>query len=334
MNARDSVILVAAPPVSFEHDLSPSTPFPDQPEAIQRHQCGVTPAALATLHPYRLHGVSWIQHSDRLEALIPDTFKILYVTSFASDMYHATGVHLIDSFLTNQKEDELLCCHEGQIEELNLLEHRLVRKYDLDTSAFLHSWLDTNKDIIPIALGGTAEPCSCPTPDNPHAQHARRCPYSWFNKGASRWFRKIVSLEAAMTTQADAIVWIDSDCRFKKSLPASVWSSHFEDYAALYHKSPDRSVIESGVLAFRMSPSGKALLSLVVDRYRSGAFRNEERWDDGYIFQKVFEGHPELPSKDLAVSSLMFDYVLPSSPIGSYIDHYKGVHGGVLRLMR
>jgi hypothetical protein len=137
-----------------------------------------------------------------------------------------------------------------------------------------------------------------------------------------------------MTAQADAIVWIDSDCRFKKSLPASLWSSLFADYAALYHKSPERSVIESGVIAFRMNAPGKSLLNQVIDCYHSGAFRSEERWDDGYIFQKVFERHPELPAKDLALSAMMFDYVLPGSPVGSYIDHYKGVHGGVLRLMR
>ncbi len=249
-------------------------------------------------------------------------------------MYYATGVHLIDSFLKTQTDNELLCCHEGKIDEINRLEHQSLRKYDLDTSAFLHSWLEANKDIVPVALGGAAELCRCPEPDNPYAEHVSRCPYSWFNKGASRWFRKIVSLDVALREETDAVVWIDSDCRFKKSLPATVWLSLFSEHAALYHKSPQRAVIESGVLAFRLNTYGKDLLKLVIDTYRSGDFRKEERWDDGYIFQKVFERHPELPSRDLAIAALTFDFVLPSSPIGDYIEHYKGVHGTVLRLMR
>ncbi len=61
--------------------------------------------------------------------------------------------------------------------------------------------------------------------------------------------------------------------------------SLFKEHSVLYHKSPDREVIESGVIAFRMDAYGIRTLESVIDIYRSGRFRAEERWDDGYIFQ-------------------------------------------------
>ena len=88
------------------------------------------------------------------------------------------------------------------------------------------------------------------------------------------------------------------------------------------------SVVENGDKLEIVDPSA------VIQRYATGAFRADERWDDGYQFQRVIERHPEIPSKDLSARTTVYDFVLPSSPLGAYIDHFKGVHGAVLRLMR
>lgn len=264
-----------------------------------------------------------------------ENLRIVYVTSFAPNMYAATGVHLTESFLASHADREMLCCHEGNIEDMRPMEHERIRRYDLNTSEFLRSWLHANRDVIPVALGGEAERCGCEFPDEPYADHRPYWPYTWWNKNASRWFRKIVSLEVAMTESPDVIVWLDLDCRFsKEKLPAELWSSLFREHSVLFHKSPDREVIESGVIAFRMDTYGIRTLNAVIETYRSGAFRTEDRWDDGYIFQRVIERFPEVPARDLATSSSTLGFVLPSSLLGPYLDHYKGVHGPVLRLMR
>jgi hypothetical protein len=260
--------------------------------------------------------------------------RVLYVTSFAPDMYAATGVHLVESFLASRSDGEMLCCYEGAIEDKSLMERDPIRRYNLDSSEFLRSWLYANRDVIPVALGGEAERCACEYPDESLSTHQPHCPYGWYNKNASRWFRKIVSLEVAMNDKPDVIVWVDSDCRFKERLPSEFWSSLFCEHSVLYHKSPDRDVIESGVIAFRMDTHGIRTLTSVIETYRTGEFRGENRWDDGYIFQQVIERHPEVPSRDLATSSSSLGFVLPSSPLAPFLDHYKGVHGPVLRLMR
>jgi hypothetical protein len=258
---------------------------------------------------------------------------ILYVTSFGVDMYNATGVHLVESFLNSHSDGELLCSYEGHINDMSQMTHDKVRCFDLSKSEFLQTWLYENRDIIPVGLGGEAQPCRCESPADPWSPHREGCPYGWFNKNASRWFRKIVTLEIAMSTGADAIVWVDSDCRFKNKLLSDLWCSLFSEHSVLYHKTPAREVIESGVIAFKMDSLGTQFLNDVIAAYRNGQFRNERRWDDGYIFQRIIELHPEVPSRDLATGCGV-DHVLPSSPLGGYIEHYKGVHGFVLRLMR
>jgi hypothetical protein len=110
-----------------------------------------------------------------------------------------------------------------------------------------------------------------------------------------------------MQAKADTVVWIYSECRFKKPLLGTVWFSLFSEHAALYHKSPRHTVVESGAIAFRLNAFGKDLLDVVIDTFCSGDFRKEEHWDDGYIFHKAFERHPELPSRNLAVAVMTFD---------------------------
>jgi hypothetical protein len=265
--------------------------------------------------------------------------SIQYVTSFAPDMYATTGHNLIASFLESGAEGTMVVCHEGGLadrieRDVAHVGDRIIT-YDLDTSEFLRDWLDRNRDIIPVTLGGAAPPCACAKPDNPMSAHAPRCPYGWFNKNASRWFRKIVSLELACSLNgAEALVWLDSDCRFKRGLPTKVWTDLFRTAAVLYHKGPQRKVIESGVIAFQMTAAGRRLLHIVIERFRSGEFRADLRWDDGYQFQMVVDAHPEIPARDLAEGSALYDMVLPTSPLGEFLDHFKGVHGEVLRIMR
>lgn len=270
---------------------------------------------------------------------------IQYVTSFAPDMYSTTGRNLIASFLESGSDGTMLVCHEGGLADTiarDLAENadradpadRIIT-YDLDSSPFLRDWLDQSRDIIPMTLGGDAPRCACAKPHDPMSAHAPRCPYGWYNKNASRWFRKIVSLDHARSLNgAEALVWVDSDCRFKRTLRRETWMDLFRTAAVLYHKGPQRKVIESGVIAFQMTADGRRLLHLVIERYRSGTFRADLRWDDGYQFQQVVDSHPEIPAKDLALGSSLYDMVLPSSPLGQFLDHFKGVHGEVLRIMR
>jgi hypothetical protein len=262
-------------------------------------------------------------------------FDILYVTSFTPDLYAETGRVLVRSFLESRTEGKMLLCHEGAFGECLPVDAARLVHHDLDASPFLVEWLAANRDIIPAALGGTAVSCSCEDPASP-VDHRDGCVFHWYNKNASRWFRKIVALEIASRLAGNgAIVWIDCDCQFVRRLPAAAVADLFGSASVLYHKGPDRTAVESGVMAVRLDPPGRSFLRAVIERFRSGDFRRDLRWDDGYQFSKVIESQPELPCKDLGGRSHAprgVGHVLPGSPLGYYLRHRKGVHAR-LKLM-
>ena len=262
--------------------------------------------------------------------------NILYVTSFTARMYELTGTLLLESFLRTNSDGNLLICREGELGTLKQTSER-VTQYDLGQSQFLKDWLAVNRDLVPVSLGGTASACQCDGPDDPWTGHQQGCVFQWFNKNASRWFRKIVSLDFALSdTHCDAIIWIDCDCQFLKKLPSTVFEKLFENTSVLYHKSLDRSVVETGVIGFKCDFGGRTLLERVINRFRSGEFRQDLRWDDGYQFQIVIDASKDVRSKDLGKRADPQEHgmghVLPSGPLGEYIRHLKGVHS-MLRLM-
>jgi len=268
-----------------------------------------------------------------LNAERSDLPRILYVTSFDRAMYRVTGKRLLDSFLKLKVDGRLLVCHEGFRGQFPF-RCRQVSDYDLDHCELLHGWIARNRDIIPERFGGYAPSCHCDRPDDPFARHRPACPASWFNRNASRWFRKVVSLHAASRQPGyDALVWVDADSVFSASPPADEVIRWFRRCSVFYLKSPDRGVIESGVLGVRNCPAGRKFVDFTMERYQSSRFRRNARWDDGYQIQLALHQHPEISSVDLAEKAGPNGDVVPYSPIAPYLTHEKGTHAYRLKLV-
>ncbi|MFN7919120.1 MAG: hypothetical protein U0Q16_03430 [Bryobacteraceae bacterium] len=250
--------------------------------------------------------------------------KLLWVTSFGKDMYEATGQRLVRSFLRTRSTGDLLLCAEGGAGAET--RHPRVRRFELEESPVLARWLAANRDIIPVELGGEAGECDCPATDVFRGHH-EGCPSVWWNKNASRWFRKVVAVDYATSLGDDhTVIWLDSDCRFRKRVDEEVVRSWFGRARLFIHKSPKRAVVESGVMGFR-GEGGRRFVSLVMRRFVSGRFRRDPRWDDGYQFQRVLDLHPEITRRDLAKGISGNMHVVENSPVGEYLAHQKGVHG-------
>lgn len=266
-----------------------------------------------------------------------DSPRIVWCTSFNQAMYEASGHGLVASWACN--------C-EGILfigDEINNVFPRKPSRSiwsDLRKCEFLKTWLDANRDIIPRDLGGEAKRCGCRVPDDPHdKKHRKGCPGGWFNRNASRWFRKIATLHEAMrqfTSDDHVFIWIDSDCLFKAHL-SNEWllNEVFRGGACFYMRGPDRqhTALESGLIGFN-GRWGRVLLDRVIEMYTSGEFRNLQRWDDGYVFQKVIKSRPDIPTCDIAgkATSRFLD-VLPGTILHPYLEHNKGLHGRGLGLM-
>ena len=259
--------------------------------------------------------------------------KVLFVTSFHRQMFEVTGRRLVESFLSSGTRGNLLMCHEG-FDGVSPLRHPRLRVHNLNRSPLLRSWLRDNADIIPQQFGGQAGACACAEPSNPFARHNSGCPNGWYNRNAARWFRKVVALRAAIQrTSYDAYIWLDSDCVFTARLPIEELQAWFARGAVLYLKSPARGVIESGVMGILNSDAGRQFVTATVERFQSGAFRQDARWDDGYQFQLALHHHPEIPRCDLATTANQNADVVPFSPWGAYLCHRKGMHSVALKLV-
>ncbi len=249
--------------------------------------------------------------------------RVLCVTSFAADML-PSGLRLIES-VGRRSELDLLICHEGL--DASCLEGSTRRlRYDIGQSPFLRGWLRANADLIPRELGGTTGACDCGAA-SPFQGHREGCHWFWFNRNAARWFRKVVALDHARTIAPyDILLWLDADCRLRRRLGSMQVAEWIGTSSVFFLKSPDRRVMESGVLGIRMDGHGKRFISLTADRFRSGAFKRYPRWDDGYHFQVTLDENPDIPAVDLATTVTGGTFVVPNSPVGRYISHDKGLH--------
>ena len=268
--------------------------------------------------------------------------SILYVTSFAQDMYQMTGQKLINTFLKFQTESDqrLLICYENfdyqpplviSKSGVTKVDNRILC-YNLSHSQYLQQWLSNNQDIIPDYLGGKATKVKKPKIFN-----------SYWNRKASRWFRKIAALEYALRTygaQYHYLVWLDSDVQLISTLPTSVIKKQFLDktnktevgafcHFGQFRRKKDTG-IESGVIGFQLDYGGYPLLQRVIKVFQDGSFRKYPRWDDGYIFRMVMLDHNPKPYKymvrDLIQQSTNSTEVISVGPLKKYLSHKKGTH--------
>lgn len=262
--------------------------------------------------------------------------KLLFVTSFAADMYEASGRDLIASFAKHQPDERLLVCSEGMSVGQAGAGSRFL-EYSLDGDRFLHDWLAANRDIIPTHLGGDATPCDCPGRDDRHARHSKKgCHWQWMNRNASRWFRKVASLRYAASLPYPYVVWVDADVVIGHRLDAKA-VRRLLDGAAMFFCKGHRPAVESGVLGFDMHGGGRLLVDRLCDRYTSGMFRYDERWDDGYQIGVTAALATALKTRDLvhptALKNVTND-VIPRTDLAKYLTHRKGRHGTKLDIMK
>lgn len=250
---------------------------------------------------------------------------ILWVTSFAKDMSHS-GERLIESFRRCQPVGHLLVAHEGGWDGGPGIQ--AVLRHDLDGDKFLQDWLLSNREWIPAHLGGTHPGCQCKGgPFDPHSKrHKLPCVGYWFCRNASRWFRKVAALRCALRFDPDAIVWVDADCRFLKSVHARDLASWFGRADVLYFKNK-RPVAETGIVGYRTSGTHKGGLVIrrIIETYSTGEYRKLQRWDDSYVTQKAILSSA-VKAVDLAEKVGDNSRVIDHSVVGQFITHDKGHH--------
>eukprot|EP00232_Nephroselmis_pyriformis_P023247 CAMPEP_0182857432 /NCGR_PEP_ID=MMETSP0034_2-20130328/3046_1 /TAXON_ID=156128 /ORGANISM="Nephroselmis pyriformis, Strain CCMP717" /LENGTH=266 /DNA_ID=CAMNT_0024988671 /DNA_START=766 /DNA_END=1563 /DNA_ORIENTATION=- len=244
--------------------------------------------------------------------------RVLYVTTFNRRLYEATGINLLNSFHNHQPDGDLLVAYEDDLPSI-IVNTSNILFFNLDSDTYLQSWLTSNKDIIPVEIGGT------------HQGKFKNI----FHSRTSKWFRKIAALHYASSLAYDIIVFLDSDVIFKKHVSHSLISDTFNGTSIFYHFGPFRKLdgvgAETGIIGFELSKKGKLFLNKIFEKYDDGSFKQYKRWDDAWMVTVVLEENPDIEARDLVVrksrgSRKMKRHVVHDGALASYFDHYKGVH--------
>lgn len=274
----------------------------------------------------------------------PIAFKPLWITTYGKDMYEASGKKLITSFTKYKPLGDLLCFPEGLDLRMPALDTQPVRGggkvmyWPVEQVGWLSEWLQQNADYIPKHLGGNADGvCRCE--GGPYDVHDKRhvmpCLGHWFNRNASRWFRKIVCQQhARIFAEANGythLIWIDSDCVFGKHIAKGHIESWFKRASVFYLKN-QRPIMEAGVLGFDLRTGGGSLIDEVAAMYNDGSYRNLPRWDDSAVYQHCVE-KTKVKCVDIATSVGPNAKVVEYSPLAGFLTHDKGRHGRKLGIM-
>ena len=214
--------------------------------------------------------------------------NVLFVTSFNKELYEASGKNLIKSYKkTNQIQYSSLIC--GIDYDVGYQTEESIIWWPLRHNSILTNFLNTYKDKIPEYLGGTAKPCNCKEPwAKNEKHHIKGCHFTWWNRNCFRWLNKLALIDDVVTYyDSKYIIWIDSDCIFKKQMSEHFLDHIFKGSDLVYFKGPARLVDETGVFGIRLNERGRSFIMKLKQLYMSGYIFKLKRWDDSYAIMKL-----------------------------------------------
>ena len=267
--------------------------------------------------------------------------NVLYVTTFNEKLFNQSGKNLIESFSKFINNADMLVCYE---DFSFISDNSRILSYNLENDPYINNWLIKYAYIIPKFYGGNAPDDSEIFKDNNPDYWGGTNGQSWANFRASRYFRKIISLNYALihfSKLYDYIFVIDSDCIFKGSLNDNLINKLFDDETSMiYFWSRFRKKInrgpETGFTGYCKRNNGFNFAKIICDCFFSGKFLNYQYWDDGYVIGQVINEYKnndnnnlKLKLKDLVghlgcKTTRVMD--IQDQPLFPYIKHFKNKH--------
>jgi hypothetical protein len=262
--------------------------------------------------------------------------EVCWITSFVPEMLEKSARRFLETIRKHTEGQVHLFLERfdsGSLEPVreHLMDPRITQ-HDLVESRLLRVWLEANADVIPPWLGGSSPPCQCPEPDKPKARtHRKGCHRGWWNAHASRWFRKVACLHW-MKCFHDAgwfreryLIWVDVDCYFHGDVRLVDVEEWFAGRDVFFVRAR-RPVLEASLVGYDMTTKGASrTIDRLIERYTSGVFRRDERWDDSMQLQKVL-GTKGISSHDIGRGVERWGHVMGTSLAGRFLQHDKGRH--------
>ena len=261
--------------------------------------------------------------------------KILYITTFNEKLYNISGKDLIKTFISNINNADMLVCYED-FEFIS--DNNNIISYNLKNDDYMNTWLNNNIKIIPKFYGGNAEDDSDVFKDTNIDYWAGTKGQSWANYRASRYFRKIVSLNYALTNfseKYDYIFVIDCDCIFKTAINNDLIEQLFDNKTSMiYFWSKFREHIkrgpETGFTGYSKINNGFNFAKIICDCFSSGKFLDYTYWDDGYVIGQVINEYKnkyilkDLVGHSNAKTTRVME--IKDQLLFEYVHHFKNKH--------
>lgn len=236
------------------------------------------------------------------------------MTSFNNIIYKNSGRGLIESFERECPEGGLFVAAENMEPPFgSWAKSRWIHAVSIDESPLLHEWLYRNRDVIPKSIGGEYEGEK----------------QSWWNRNAACWFRKVVALDAAIKSSAmegvRILVWIDADCRFIGNPLFHEYEGWLGGAGCFYMQGPRRKHPETSIVGYDIENGGMEVVNRLIERYREGVFREDERWDDCWQLMRALDD-TKIPSNDLFGGYGKVGRVVEHSALKDFFEHDKGIN--------
>lgn len=250
---------------------------------------------------------------------------IIFVTTFTEEMFNLTGHKLLQSYqkyVQYNKDIKLNIYTEGFTLPSNIRDD--INVYKIENSKYLQNWLYKNKDIIPQKYGG---------------QCTKKLDY--FKNRSCFFFRKVAALYETYTnnSSANTIIWLDADIIILDKINKEFIETHFTN-AELYYlygnyrrnhnissqNCENKLGIESCFLVF--NNNFNILREWFL--YYETEFRNENRWDDGWILLSVIK---KTKYKNIDIGGHC-DNPLQKSNYKNLLVHHKGIHAQKIKSIK
>ena len=238
------------------------------------------------------------------------------ITTFNDKLYNFSGKGLLKSIQKHLPNEKVIIYEElndiKNAGEIILPEYELINIKSLNK---LKEMLELQNDVIPPKFGGSA---------------TKTYGCKFWNKRWFGWFMKVLMAHDAICNKNldGFVVFVDSDIRFMKNFNDDI-------LARLTNKKPisffkgTRAAIESGLVVVDANHEESVkFYERYMNFFLSGDFKKLDRWDDGYVFRKIWEEHPEIPSKDVVGPHPLkpFSHVVRYGMFAKYLEHDKGSH--------
>jgi len=149
------------------------------------------------------------------------------------------------------------------------------------------------------------------------------------HRGAVRFaYKTFTILNAAVTSSADYLIWIDADTFTHTNITHKFLSTLIEPDKYLTYLGRENNYSECGFVIYNLNhPANIPFMNVWRHLYENDEVFKLDQWHDSFVFdqiRKTYEKDGIIENINLSPWGKDYDHVFINSVLGDYMDHMKG----------